>query len=388
VVRDLGENFSASITPCSPGEPGRQAAREPSAASIDLLCAFLASPFANVDEARELLSQIEGRSIHDAELERATFCFQIALYFLACLAIASRVDDPDLQRSCITRLYDRVRRFYADTNVTAKFSDFVVATDERDQFATGLRELWDRTGEKHGDMSRMVMTKLGIFDLVGVRRMQGYHEVLGHATVPRRFSLVAEQLLLHYGAKRYHSAVVAMIADFLSANYGILSKIVLSHLCPEQTQDAESEAPGLGLDPSLPDITNAVPSKVYLSDKYLLLLVEDVGPMGTQGSIRFRYVLAVCDRRRRLPLCFVTLEDSASIANVLCVFEANGSHSNYGALQGRDLRKAFMDKAMDLASHRFDLGRIEELSRPSRPDGRQGKRFAAAVSNSVATAAP
>jgi hypothetical protein len=370
-LRTQAENLPTVVTTRHPSVPSHQAAGQPSSASIDLLCAFLTNPFGNLEEARELLSQIEGRSIHDTELERAKFCFQIALYFLACLAIAAHVDDPSVQKGCINRLHDCVRRFYAGTNSTVRFSDFIVEAAERDQFAPGLHELLEKAGEKHGDMSRVVITKLGIFDLVGVRRLYDYHDVLGLPNFPLRFYLVAEQLLLHYGGKKYHSAVVAVITDLLSSNYNILSKIVLSDLCPVATAATEPEEPftSLPLDPSLPDISNKKPCRIYSAGKYQLLLIENVGPIGARGAIRFRYVLAVYDTRSKLPVCFVTLENSASISNVLCVFEANGSHSNYGALQGRDVLKAFIDKGMDLVRDRFDLDEIEDLSSPRQPHG-------------------
>lgn len=369
VLRNQPENFSSEVTTVNPSALGQRAAGEQSSASINLLCEFLTNPFGNVEQAHELLSQIEGRSIYDIELQRGKFCFQIALYFLACLAIAAHVNDPSLQKTCINRLYDRVRGFYARTNLTVKFFDFIVAAAERDQFATGLRELLEKVGETHGDISRAVVTKLGIFDLVGVRRLCDYHGVLGLPNSQVRFYLIAERLLLHYSGKRYHSAVVAVITDLLSANYNILSKIVLSDLHPVNSRDTEPAEPSasLLLDPSLPDIANKQPSKVYLAGKYLLLLVENVGPIGERRAIRFRYVLAVCDRQRKLPTCFVTLEDSASISNVLCVFEANGLHLNYGALQGRDVLNEFIGKGVHLMRNRFDLGEIEELSAPRQP---------------------
>jgi len=363
MLRSQTENFSSGIASGNPSTLGQQAAGEQSSASINLLCEFLTNPFGNVEQARELLSQIEGRSIYDAELERGEFCFQIAFYFLACLAIAAHVGDPLLQNSCINQLYDRVRAFYARRDLTAKFSDFIVAAAERDQFVTGLRELLEKAGEKHGDISRVFMTKLGHIELIGLRRLYEYHGAIGPPNFRLRFYLVAEQLLLHYGGKRYHSVVGAVITDLLSANYDILSKIVLSDSCPVNTRDTEPEEPfdSLPLNPNMPDIANKQPNKIYWAGEYLLLLVENVGPIAG-GAIRFRYVLVVCDRRRKLPVCFVTLENSKSISNVLCVFEANGSHSNYGALRGRNVLKEFIDKGMHLIRYRFDLGEVEELS--------------------------
>jgi hypothetical protein len=376
-LRSQTENFRNGIA-CGDGNVlRRQAAGEQSSANINLICEFLTNPFGNVEQARELLSQIESRSINDTELERGEFCFQIAFYFLACLAIAAHVDDPVSQKSCLNQLYDRVRGYYARSDLAVKFSGFIVAAAERDQFVSGLRELLEKTGEKHGDISRAAMTKLGIFDLIGLRRLHEYYGVLGLPNSPLRFYLVAEQLLLHHGGKRYHPAVVAVIADLLSANYNILSKIALSDSCQVNTRDADPKEifDSLILDPAMPDIANKQPSKIYSAGKYLLLLVENVGPIGARGTIRFRYVLVACDRRRQLPICFVTLENSASISNVLCVFEANGSHSNYGALQSRNVLNEFIDKATHLMRARFDLGEIEELW-PSRQPPRWRRRIA------------
>lgn len=358
------ENPSSAIASGKAVTLGQQAPGEQPSVSVNLLCEFLTNPFGNVQRARELLSQIEGRSLTDAELERGQFCFQIAFLFLACLAITAHMENSIIQKSCINRLYDRVRGFYARTGSTAKFSDVVVSASERDQFVAGLRELLEKTDEEHGDISRVTMTKLGLFDLVGLRRLCEYHGAMGPPDFRHAFYLVAEQLLLHYGGKKYHPALVAMIADLLSANYNILSKIVVSGLCavnPRRTEHEETfESMPLG--PSMPDLTKTRPSRIYLAGEYLLLLVEDVAPIGAGGGMWFRYVLAACDRRRKRPVCFVTLENSSSISNVLCVFEPNGSHSNYGALRGRNVLQEFMAKGMHLIGQRVELGEIEELS--------------------------
>jgi hypothetical protein len=364
MLRSQTKDFSSGIASGDPSALGQQAAGEQSSATISLVCEYLTNPFGNVEQARELLSEIEGRSVYDAELERGEFCFQIAFYFLACLAIAAHVDNPLLQKSCINQLYDRVRAGYACTDLKVKFSDFIVAAAEQNQFVTGLRDLLEKADERHGDISRVVITKLGLFDLVGLRRLYEYQDVLGLPNSGLRFYLVAVQLLLHYGGRMYHPTVVAATADLLSANYNILSKVVLSDSCRTNTRDTEPEEPvdSFPLAPNMPDIIDKRPNKIYLAGEYLLLLVENVGPIGARGAIRFRYVLVVCDRRTKLPLCFVTLENSTSISNVLCVFEANGSHSNYGALRGRNVLKEFIDKGMHLIRYRFDLGEIEELS--------------------------
>jgi hypothetical protein len=359
--------------------------------NIDLLCEYLANPFGNAQQAREFLSLIEDRSLCDAELERGEFCFQIAFYFLARLAITAHVQDSLTRTSCTDRLDNRVRELYDRTSLRARFSDFIVASAERDQFGSQLREFSERAGDQHPDISRLVTTKLGMFDLVGLRRLREYRAVTGPLNYRVTFYLVAEQVLLHFGGKKYHPAAVAVIADFLSVNYNILSKILLAGLSAvdlvqtgrEETGREETEREEnpceegfdcLFADRKMPDVSNKPPSRIFKAGNYVLLLVENVVPMDPRLAIRFRYVLVVCDRQDRRPVCFVTLEDSPSISNVLCVFEVNGSHWNYGALTAPDLLAEFMDKAILLVRRRFAMGEIEDLSRQA-PSHRSWWKF-------------
>jgi hypothetical protein len=371
----LNSHIENSPSGVAEGNAIRHVAVNAAAAGVNLLCEFLINPFGNAQQAREFLSQIEGRSLSDVELERGEFCFQIAFYFLACVALTAQIDDPLIQKGCIDRLYDRVRDFYGRAGSTAEFSDYIVSANERDQFMVGLRELSEKTDEMRDDPARVTMTKLGLFDLVGLRRLCEYHRVMGPPNFRLTFYLVAEHLLVHYGGKKYHPAVVAVIADLLSANYEILSKLVVSSMraaSSPQTDEDDTSFEFIPLGSNMPDIAKKLPSRIYTAGRYVLLLVENVGPIGAGGPIRFRYVLAVCDERSKRTVCFVTLENSSSISNVLCVFEPDGSHSNYGALQGRDVLSEFIAKGMDLIRTRFDLGEIEELSPsprrvPSRP---------------------
>jgi hypothetical protein len=365
----LKSHIENSPSEIADGNSIRHAAVDKPLPSVNLLCDFLTNPFGNAQQAREFLSQIEGRSVSDAELERGEFCFQIAFYFLACLAVTAQIDDPVVQKGCIDRLYDRVREFYGRAGSTAEFSDLIVSTTERDQFMGGLRKLSEKTDDTRDDPARVTMTRLGLFDLVGLRRLCEYHRVMGPPNFQLTFYLVAEHLLFHYGGKKYHPAVVAVIADLLSANYGILSKLVFSSMRAvnsPQIDEEDSSFEFIPLGPNMPDIAKKRPSRIYAADRYVLLLLENVGPIGGGGTIRFRYVLAVCGERSKRTVCFVTLENSSSISNVLCVFEPNGSHSNYGALQGRNVLNEFIAKGMDLIRNRFDLGEIEELPPPRR----------------------
>jgi hypothetical protein len=340
--------------------------------STNLLCEFLTNPFGDEQKARELLSEIDSRPLSDTELERGLFCFQIAFYFLACLAITARIEDPSVQKRSIDQLSDRVRAFYARRKLQVQFSELVVSPVERDQGIAVLRLQLDQPGGAGIDATPPATTMLALFDLVAAHRLREYVDAIGRSNRPRKLDLVAEQLLFHYGARTYHPAAVAVIADLLAVNYNAASAIVVSgsHTADApQTEDEDAFMP-LPLTPRMPDVTEKRPSKIYLAGMYVLRLVEDVGPIGGGDLIRYRYVLAVCDKRRSLPMCFVTLEDSSSVSNVLGVFEQTGSHSNYGTLRGRNLLQEFMGRGMSLIRYRFNLGEIRELAPPPQRQSR------------------
>lgn len=105
----------------------------------------------------------------------------------------------------------------------------------------------------------------------------------------------------------------------------------------------------------------------------MLLVVDDVMPIGGGNLISYKYVIAVFDRRNNHPLCFVTLENSSVASNVLCVFENDGRHSNYGRLAGSDLMQEFIEKGLRLIGERFNLDRIEEMA--ARPERRSWWKF-------------
>jgi hypothetical protein len=344
--------------------------------STNLLCEFLTNPFGDEQKARELLSEIDNRPLSDTEFERGLFCFQIAFYFLACLAITARIEDPSLQTISIDQLNDRVRAFYARKKLQVQLCELVVSPAERDRGIAILGQQPDQLGGAGIDATpaatTLATTMLALFDLVVAHRLREYVDAIGRSSRPRKLYLVAEQLLFHYGAKTYHPAAVAVIADLLAVNYNAASAIVVSGsrtADAPQTADEDAFMP-LPLTPRMPDVTEKRPSKTYLAGMYVLRLVEDVGPIGGGDLIRYRYVLAVCDKRRSLPMCFVTLEDSSSVSNVLGVFEPTGSHSNYGTLRGRNLLQEFMGRGMSLIRYRFNLGEIKELVPPPQRQSR------------------
>jgi hypothetical protein len=329
--------------------------------NTDLLCEFLTNPFGVEQKARDLLSEIDDRPPSEAELERGLFCFQIAFHFLACLTIAARVGDSSLQKESIDRLHDRARAFYARKESQVALFELVVSPAERDRFNAGLPEQPDQPGGARVDAAAPATTMLALFDSVVPHRLREYVDAIGQPSHPHRLYPVAERVLFHYGARQYRPAAVAAVADFLAVNYN--TAIVVSGLRAAdapQTEGQDAFMP-MPLTPRMPDVTGKRPSKMYSAGTYVLRLVENVGPVGGGNIIRYRYVLALCDKRSGLPICLVTLEDSSSIANVLGVFEQNGSHSNYGTLGSRNLEE-FIDQGLVLIRYRFDLGEVEEVA--------------------------
>ena len=173
--------------------------------STNLLCEFLTNPFGDEQKARELLSEIDNRPLSDTELERGLFCFQIAFYFLACLAITARVEDPSLQKTSIDQLNDRARAFYARNKLQVQLCDFVVSPAERDRGIAILRPQPDQPGGAGIDATpaatTLATTMLALFDLVVAHRLREYVDAIGRSDRPRKLDLVAEQLLFLYGAK-------------------------------------------------------------------------------------------------------------------------------------------------------------------------------------------
>src|ERR1700752_1848833 len=133
--------------------------------STNLLCEFLTNPFEVDQKARELLSEIDNRPLSDVELERGLFCFQIAFFFLACLAITARVEDSAHQKQSIHWLHDRVRAFYARNKLPVHLFELVVTPAERERGISLLREQPDQLGGAGIDATPPATTMLALFDL-------------------------------------------------------------------------------------------------------------------------------------------------------------------------------------------------------------------------------
>ena len=270
------------------------------------LCEFLTNPFG--DEQKPASCYRKSTTVrYPTPIERGLFCFQIAFFFLACLAITARVEDSAHQKQSIDQLNDRARAFYARKKLPVQLCELVVSPAERERGISFLREQPDQPGGAGIDATPPATTMLALFDLVVAHRLREYVDAIGRSSRPRKLYLVAEQLLFHYGARTYHPAAVAVIADLLAVNYNTASAIVASGSPAAdipRTEDEDAFMP-LPLTPRMPDVTEKRPSKTYLAGMYVLRLVEDVGPIGGGDVIRYRYVLAVCDKRRSLPMCFV-----------------------------------------------------------------------------------
>ena len=186
--------------------------------STMLLCNFCTNPFGNEQKARELLSEIENRAVSDVEFERGLFCFQIAFYFLARLAIATHVEDFSLQKVLLDQLHDQAREFFARSGSKVEFSDLVASPAELDELITSVQQRLDDADGMPGDARWQGSTKLELFDLVSSRRMREYEHAMGQPGSSHKFCFVANQMLFHYGQTRYDPLAVLVIADLLLAN--------------------------------------------------------------------------------------------------------------------------------------------------------------------------
>jgi hypothetical protein len=338
------------------------------------LCEFVVNPFPDEKQAREVLATIEGRKLTEVDFARGVFCFQISLYFLAWLAI-SKSSEVSLKKNAIDELHDQLRAFYSEdrNRSKVKFSDFIISPAEQNHLAAMLREKLNKSEDIPVDTSGLTTTKLTLFDLVGNHRLQEYYDAMARPNL-HEFYFVAERVLFHYGAKQFHSVPVMIVANILLGNYAIATSLVAS---TAKTQDAvwddRSETDAIPFSPSLPDITTREPLKVYTDGRHTLFLVDDVAPLGGGDFVKYKYALAVFDGLRNLPVCFITLESSALVSNALCVFEMDGSRSNYGSLPNTNQMQEFVNNGIKLVKERFALGDLREMS--SKPEKRPWWKF-------------
>jgi len=321
--------------------------------NTSLLREFITNPFGNEQKARELLAEIEGRPLSADELARGEFCFQVAFYFLALRAIDANIDDASVRKVFLHQLHERVRAFYAGAASPVGLGEQPAAPAGRDRVAVRL------VTDEPGPADAAASAKLALFERVGMPRLEQYRQLAGND----RFGALAQLLLLHYGARPYHPVIIEVVADLLATSYIIASEIVGSSLEVINTRRSERDAavPPLLLGAGMPDLVDRKPKRAWPAGRYGLFLFEDVAAIGGNAGLSFKYVLALCDGTPGKPLCLVTLENSRALANILCVFEGSGAHSNYGSLQGHR-RREFMGKALILLRDRFDLGELQTFA--------------------------
>ncbi|MFE8073525.1 hypothetical protein QQM79_20960 [Marinobacteraceae bacterium S3BR75-40.1] len=129
----------------------------------------------------------------------------------------------------------------------------------------------------------------------------------------------------------------------------------------EWTQkDKQSKTDDFEFSANMPDVTQCEPVNAYVAGQYILLLVEDVPPIGERLSgselpLRFPYVLAVVNSTTSQPAMFVTLEEGFTDNSFLCVFDVSGAHSNLGNGEPYMERQCFESVAIEIACKYLEL---------------------------------
>jgi hypothetical protein len=117
---------------------------------------------------------------------------------------------------------------------------------------------------------------------------------------------------------------------------------------------------------SLPDVTSGETSRSFQSDSYHAFFVKNaksiMAKISEKPIFSYPYTLVVVDPQIKLPVLFVTLEQSIFGTRCLGVFDRSGGHSNLGDpgdLWGNE--QAFIDRAIKLVQAEFGE-RLHELS--------------------------
>jgi hypothetical protein len=192
-----------------------------------VLCEFATKPFPDDRQARNILISIEGRDISNPEFARALFCFQIAFYFLAWLAITEEIQDSSLQRNTIDDLQRQMREFFANASSRIKVADFIVDPAEQQQFVAFMCQQLGESDPSQIDISVLTTSKATVFDLVSPVRLRDYYDAMAQPNL-HKFYVVAERVLFHWGAKKYQPVPVMVLANLLLGNYGLACKVVTS----------------------------------------------------------------------------------------------------------------------------------------------------------------
>ena len=132
----------------------------------------------------------------------------------------------------------------------------------------------------------------------------------------------------------------------------------------------ESPTSEFNFTPNMPDITRKEPIGSYIVGPYLMLVAEDVPPIGEHTSgvrmpLRFPYAMVALDTTTRRPCMFVTLETGFTDGVFLCVFGASGGHDNLGDGSAYCDAGAFENIALDIMCESLGLTRndVRKISR-------------------------
>lgn len=106
-----------------------------------------------------------------------------------------------------------------------------------------------------------------------------------------------------------------------------------------------------------PDISDAEPFDQRSIGQYLALAFRDISPFGKRGSgravVEYPFVLALARSSDRASVFFVTVEAGMMFDTyMLCSFDANGQHSNFGSWPKDADEQAFLTRALEIAEAR------------------------------------
>jgi len=132
-----------------------------------------------------------------------------------------------------------------------------------------------------------------------------------------------------------------------------------------RNQFAHSRGGAVPFSPSLPDVTSVESSRVFQSDSYFAFFVKNAKSWGEKAVrapiITYPYTFVVSDPQIKMPVLFVTLEESVFGTKCLCIFDRGGVHRNLGPDELLDDEQAFIDRAIGLVQAEFGE-RLHELS--------------------------
>lgn len=327
----------------------------------------------------DLIPSVTSSRATREQIERVEFCLQIADYFLAWKALNEMIREAPLKKAAIEELHDKIREFYESDRSRVRVINFIVSPEEIERFVSMVRtNIRDQAAPVN--IGELTSSKLTIFDTVAVERLRQYGAKTA-GSGGERLGEVAGLVISHALGGKVDTARASVprsiLGNVLLGNYTVAQEIVA------RTKDLRGDRgvssatnpqnPGHGkiardapaspipFSPSLPDITKKNPMTTFSDGDYTMFIIEDVDPMGGGGFIKYQYVAALF--RRNVPVCFVTLERSSVISNVLCVFENDGTRSNHGQLNESNLAQEFMARSKELMRQRFAIGDLKEVQR-------------------------